>query len=221
MPDSFETILHARTGGAVAEWLARTWPGQDEQLTSVRFRAAFAGMARRVGQAPLSNGDAAEIGRAGIIGAAAWPLDQVGRTALLLRAMARVPADDQAAFVREVYLRGDYREQAAVLRSLSLLPDPVRFTEMAIDACRTNVVDVFEAIACENNFPADHFPELNFNQLVLKAIFMEVAAGRIAKLAARVTPELKRMATDFASERSAAGRTVPADIEMIVGMEMS
>ena len=44
-----------------------------------------------------------------------------------------------------------------------LLPDPGHFATMAVDACRTNVRDVFEAIACENRYPAAHFPDANFN----------------------------------------------------------
>lgn len=221
MSNVFETILRAGTEGAVAEWIGRIWPPDGEALTSIRFRAAFAGMARRVGQQPMSVPDAAMLEEVGVIAAAGWPLDQVGRVALLLRAMALLPEEGRFAFVREVYMRGDFREQAAVLRSLCFLPEPERFTDLAIDACRTNVVDVFEAIASENNFPADHFPDLNFNQMVLKAIFMEVAAGRTAKLAARTTPKLKRMVTDFASERRAAGRTVSDDIAMIVDIDIN
>lgn len=148
-------------------------------------------------------------------------MDAVARTALLLGALYVLPDGEHGVFVRQVYLRGDYREQAAVLRSLPFLPAPHRFLDLAIDACRTNVLDVFEGIACENPYPADHFPEANFNQLVLKAIFMEVAVGRVADLASRVTPELKRMATDFADERRAAGLTVPDDVDLIVSLDAS
>ena len=48
--------------------------------------------------------------------------------------------------------------------------------------------------------------------MVLKALFNEVALSRIAGLAGRRNAELTRMAADYASERRAAGRTVPADI---------
>jgi hypothetical protein len=76
---------------------------------------------------------------------------------------------------------------------------------------------VFEAIACENPYPAAHFPELNFNQMVLKALFTGVALERVIGLDGRVTPELARMANDYASERRAAGRSVPADIWRVTG----
>jgi hypothetical protein len=77
------------------------------------------------------------------------------------------------------------------------------------------VVPVFEAIACENPFPAAQFPELHFNQMALKAVFLGVALARMLGLAERRTPELARMAEDFAAERRAAGRTVPADLSLL------
>ena len=71
-------------------------------------------------------------------------------------------------------------------------------------------------MVCENPFLAEHFPALNFNQAVLKAIFMEVSARRIEGLDARITPELQRMAASYKSERLAAGRTVPVDIDYLI-----
>ncbi len=86
------------------------------------------------------------------------------------------------------------------------------FCSTIIDACRTNILPLFEAVACENPYPAQHFPERNFNQLVLKALFNGVALSRVVGLASRLNADLTRMAGDYADERRAAGRAVPADI---------
>ena len=75
--------------------------------------------------------------------------------------------------------------------------------------------DVFEAIACENPFPRDHFPEANFNQLVLKAMFLDVPLDRVLGWRERNNLELRRMAADYAAERRAAGRSVPEGIALI------
>jgi hypothetical protein len=48
--------------------------------------------------------------------------------------------------------------------------------------------------------------------MVLKTLFLGVALERILGLDRRKTAELARMAEDYASERKAAGRSVPADI---------
>jgi len=60
--------------------------------------------------------------------------------------------------------------------------------------------------------PFSTLPERNFNQLVLKALFNGVALSRIVGLSGRLNAELTRMAGDYADERRAAGRAVPADI---------
>ncbi|HET6521402.1 MAG TPA: EboA domain-containing protein, partial [Geminicoccaceae bacterium] len=80
----------------------------------------------------------------------------------------------------------------------------------------TNVLDVFEAIACDNPYPATHFPEANFNQMVVKALFVGTLLARVRGLADRDTPELRRMVGDFASERRAAGRPVPEDAGLVL-----
>jgi hypothetical protein len=149
-------------------------------------------------------------------------LEDAGRLLLLL---TRYTADqratpDAAADAIACYEQGDTGEQRSWLRTVALLPEPARFLPVVIDACRTSIVPLFEAVACENPYPAQHFPALNFNQMVLKALFNGIALNRIVELPSRLNPELSRMASDYADERRAAGRSVPPDISlaMLPGM---
>ena len=116
----------------------------------------------------------------------------------------------------DCFRHGDNAERRATLRALSLFAEPSRYVEIGAQACRSHVQTVFESLACENPFPAKRFAELQFNQMVLKALFIGVSLGRVMGLAARVTPELARMAGDYADERRAAGRSVPQDIEAFI-----
>ena len=202
----------------VRTWLEERQPVAGEALSLLAFRAAFAGAGRRLHGADftLSDEEVRELLRSGIVAPHLWRLDELARAALLMKALEAAPRELHVALVREVYLKGDEREQATVLRSLALLPEPARFLEIAVDGCRTNVRDVFEAIACENPYPTTHFPEANFNQLVLKAYFLGLPVSRIVGLETRKTAELHRMAADYASERRAAGRSVPADINLVL-----
>ncbi len=145
-----------------------------------------------------------------------WTLTDYVRAALVARAIDAMPVAEQPAFVLQLFEAGEIGEQVSLLRTLPLLPEPARFVETGFQACRTNARDVFEAVVCENPFLVEHFPPLNFNQAVLKAIFMEVSARRIENLEQRITSELQRMCEGYASERRAAGRPVPADIDYIV-----
>ena len=140
------------------------------------------------------------------------PVEELGRVLLLIDAARRVGVG-AADLVGECYRQGDGKEKRAVLRGLSLLPQPERFVDVAVNACRTSVQTVFEAIACENPYPERHFPDASFNQMVLKSLFVGTPLERIRGLAARTTDELRRMAQGYASERRAAGRSVPEDID--------
>ena len=187
---------------ALREIVASPW--LDAQLgDTAKLRIAFSGAGRRLGQDPV--GDVAQrVGLPPSVGR-----DEVGRIALLVAARA------DAALARELFRRGDVRERQAVLRALSLLPGRAAHLELAIDACRTNVVSVFEAIACDNPYPAEQFPDPAFFQMVLKALFIGAPVARIAGLAQRTTAELERMVEAFASERRAAGRAVPDDAKLV------
>jgi hypothetical protein len=212
-------LVRAHVDPPGREWLAGALRTARAPLDRAGFTGAFALAARRAGRAePVPTpSEAARLHAAGLTWpVASWGLDGLSRAALLLHAAAALPPGELEALVEECFLRGDTRERQAVLRTLVLLPDPGRFVPLAVDACRTSVQPVFEAIACENPYPARHFPESSFNQMVLKAVFIEVAVGRILGLEARITPELRRMAADYASERRAAGRGVPADVTRLL-----
>jgi hypothetical protein len=186
------------------------------ELAAGAFHTAFAAAGRRVGHAAITREDARRIMDAGLLVPETMGADECARGALVLAAVAAMPAAEHVAFVRDLIRRGEVRERQAVLRVLAALPDPARFCEVAIDACRTNIVTVFEAIACDNAYPAAHVPALAFDQMVLKALFVGVALARIHGLAARNTDELARMVSAFASERRAAGRAIPDDVKLVL-----
>ena len=153
------------------------------------------------------------------IGFDRWTQDDAARALILIG--RRQKARSGRAFVDDAvacFEEGDAREQQSWLRALALWPDLApHFLSYAIDACRSNIVPVFGALACENPYPARYFPERNFNQLVLKALFNSIALNRVVGLETRLNPELARMARDYAAERTAAARTVPADIALAIG----
>ncbi|HKY40249.1 MAG TPA: EboA domain-containing protein [Polyangiaceae bacterium] len=185
-----------------------------EKPQRVGFRALYASVPRRLaGAAPSTVEPSPELQQ---LTRPHWTLTDYVRAALVASAFERLLAAEQPAFLLQLFEAGEIGEQVSVLRTLPLLPEPDRFLETGLQACRTNARVVFEAIVCDNPFVAEHFPPPSFNQAVLKAIFMEVSARRIEGLERRITPELKRMAADYASERRAAGRAVPVDTDYII-----
>lgn len=206
-------LAAARATPAAREWLA----ARVEALGPERFGAVYSGAGRRFGAQPvaLDAGERARLVQAGLVAPEGWPLSGLARAGLLALVMRGLERAARVKLAEDVFRTGDNDERAALLKALPSLPEPEAFLELAVDACRTHVQSVFEAIACENPYPPRHFPEHNFNQMVLKSFFTGVAVQRIEGLAARRTPELMRMAEAYASERRAAGRPVPADLHLV------
>ena len=213
-------LVERRIEPPAREWLARARAAAGGEPDRGTLHEVFTSSTRRLGRVRLApTGE--EITRLAAAGVSwpvgTWGADELGRAALVVGAAAHLPEAELEALVDECYRQGDGAERQAVLRALPLLPAPERFLEIAVDSCRSHIQPLFEAIACENPYPARHFPELNFNQMVLKVLFTGVSVARIIGLEDRVTPELGRMAADFASERRAAGRSVPQDIGQLTG----
>jgi hypothetical protein len=211
-----EGVLRARLNDAAWTWLADTMgrAGDDEQLFQ-----AYTAASRRIGSAPLGPAEvelAAARAAVPALNLAHWAGEDAARALLLLSRAEVAPtrADDFTVAAVACYEQGAAREQQSWLRGLPVLPQAESFLPHAIDACRGNILPLFESIACENPYPARWFPELNFNQMVLKALFNGVSLRRIVGLQARLNAELSRMAAAYASERRAAGRSVPSDISM-------
>ena len=202
--------------GAVATVLHEATVDAPDAFDRIAFEMAFAAAGRSLGSAALGAGTTIADATEHTWSIAGWGLDEAGRALLLLCGIGCLPSGKQPAWVDGLYRAGAMRGRQAVLRALALLPGPARFLAIALDACRTSTQPVFEAIACENPYPAAYFPEASFNQMALKAVFTEVPLARILGLDARRTPDLARMASDYADERRAAGRTVPTDLARLI-----
>jgi hypothetical protein len=213
---SLETVLTARLPEEAASWFRQALHKvRAKGEATDAFLIMWSGASRRLGQARV--GAATEEEERLPFFPDGWGADELGRVLLLQGALgARLP-EAHAALVNELYATGDLRERRAVLRALPHLPAPERFVAVGVEAVRNHAIPVVEAIACENPFPARHFSEEAFNQLVLKCLFSDLSLRRVQGLPRRVTPELRRMVGAYANERRAAGRPVPEDVELVLG----
>ncbi|MFF3403643.1 EboA domain-containing protein [Streptomyces sp. NPDC002659] len=128
---------------------------------------------------------------------------------LLLHA---VHPDEDA--VTRLYTQGTAAERRAVLRALPHLPHlrPAVALPLVEDALRTN--DTRLVAAAVGPYAAEHLGAHAWRQAVLKCLFTGVPLDQVTDLERRATgdDELARMLTDYAAERSAAGRPVPTDL---------
>jgi hypothetical protein len=201
----------------VLRFVAQGVPQPGNSLQRGLFFGYFAGVGRRTRELDFnpSAAERAELQELGIIAPEVFTLGTLARVALLALGCTALDPHDHVSLLKEAYAKGDNGERIAVLRALSLLPDPRRFIDIAAEGCRTHVQDVFEAIACDNPYPEQYFPDTSFNQLVIKALFTDVPLARMRGLKTRKNPELYRMARDYEAERRAASRSVSSDLDFV------
>jgi hypothetical protein len=209
-----EAFLCSRLTEAESAWLRSAL--DKIRATSVAANSLlplWSAAGRRLGQVgiELSVAEAARLP----FSPRGWSTDEYGRALLLTAAVEIEPLEHHVTVVGDLFRTGELREQRALLRALPYLPTPGRFSATAIEAVRSNATSVVEAIACDNPYPALHFRDEAFNQMVLKCLFNGLPLERVRGLGRRVTPELRRMVAAYASERRAAGRAVPKDAALV------
>ncbi|GAB4033846.1 EboA domain-containing protein [Spirosoma gilvum] len=144
-----------------------------------------------------------------------WTLDRLARVWWLLQ----LPADDQTTYVKtitELFKAGELNELVALYSALPVLAHPEAWQFQATEGVRNNIGDVQEAIMLQNPYPADYLDELAWNQLVMKAFFTGKDITQIIGLQERKNARLTQILTDYAAERRAAGRSLPANIELLL-----
>lgn len=112
---------------------------------------------------------------------------------------------------------GDLGELVALYRTLCLLPRPDDYVWQAGEGCRSNMNEVFEAIACDNPFPVRNFDDVAWRALAIKALFVGAPLWRVQGLDGRLGEELAHVALDLCDERRSAGRRIFPELWMCMG----
>lgn len=200
------------------EWL-------HDRLAAIRagerqpFQLAFGMAPRKTGKADLALSKAellqAEDARPGW-DPSGWSLDHAARTLIVL-SVPNTSREDWLATLDPLFASGEVSELVALYQMLPLLPEPDAHVARAVDGLRTNIRPVFAAIAHRNPFPAERFTDAQWNQMVLKTLFVGLPLAPIVGLDERVNDPLMRNLCDLAHERWAAGRTVSPELWRCVG----
>lgn len=200
------TALERQLTPDAQRWLTEAVARVGQDPAAVR--TVFPAVGRRCGRAPLLADGTAWTG---------WTVDDAARTRLLEALPLRGAA--LAEEITALHRYGDAAEQRAVLRALAALEatDPT-FGGLGLPlvhaALRSNDTALIEAAV--GPYAARHLDYDGYRHAVLKCVFYEIPLDRIAGLDERADRELARMLADFAHERVAAGRAVPADIWPVV-----
>ncbi len=198
----------------------------EDKLQQIRAAAsgkdlylAFSAAPRFTGKITLAL-QAADLERAEILrtgfNPSGWTTDQTARTLMLLA----TPHQDREAYLNrldQLFSTAEMGELVALYGSLPLLPYPEAHRGRAAEGIRSNMGNVFDAIALGNPYPAGYLEEGAWNQLVLKTVFVGKPLYKIYGLEKRSNPTLARILSDYAHERWAAGRPVTPELWQPVG----
>ncbi|NND91892.1 MAG: EboA domain-containing protein [Granulosicoccus sp.] len=211
--------LTKRLDAAQADWLHHRISLLDGEQAERDLHISFGLIPRKLGRDELSP-DANEIKEAGQCVAGwqpvHWTIDTAARVLLLCKLAAHGDRQFGRLF-KELCQTADLRESIALYQGLSFYPSSDDLDWQVGEGLRTSVRAVFEAIAHNNPYPWQHFDELRWNHLVLKALFIESSLHPIQGLDKRANAELARILCDYAHERWAAGRRVTPELWRCVG----
>jgi hypothetical protein len=206
-----ERALAGRLSAEGAGWLAssRQRVADDPAALAMLFPAA----ARNCGREPLAGPHSGALPSSGEPSpaeelTAGWTADEAARALLLLAVRADQPG--LGKICGEVYRYGDAAEKRAVLRALAVLDLGDHGLPLVRDALRGN--DTRLIAAALGPYAAQRLDDAGYRQAVLKCVFVGIPLSAVSGLASRADPELAGMLADFARERVAAGRDVPADV---------
>ena len=126
----------------------------------------------------------------------------------LLRKVLMADKEFFAPKIAKLIEVADTSELETFLKFLILLPSPEDYKNTAVEALRTNISTVFDAIAHHNPYPSQFFDDQQWNQMYLKTAFMQGDLSAILDIDKRANKELTRIISDYAHERWAAGRDI-------------
>jgi hypothetical protein len=188
-------VPRSAAAARLEEWCA------EIETDPTRIRTRFPAAAREIGRSP---------------GTATEPGEERVEDDVRLRLLSALgdglagDTDRLSTEVHDLYRFGDADERRAVLLGLGHLDAAIgdRAVDLLHDALRTNDPRL---VAAAVGTYAVRLDDAAWRQAVLKCLFVGVPLRLVAGLEARADDELRRMVADYAAERRAAGREVPAD----------
>ncbi|MDY7023598.1 MAG: EboA family metabolite traffic protein [Cyanobacteriota bacterium] len=200
-------------------WLTQKQSELLKEATQRSFFIAFSLVPRRLGKANwISTSEDLKIAAELCPGwqPQNWRIDQLARTLLVLSLIQGNPESAQS-ILDQLFSAADIDELVALYQTLPLLPKPEQYQDRAAEGIRTNMSVVFKAVALDNPYPSQYLSEGAWNQMVLKAIFIDCPLYDIMGLDDRTNPALSQILLDYAHERWAASRSVTPELWRSMG----
>jgi hypothetical protein len=212
-------VLKENTEGKSIEWLLLQKEKIENEASYLKFYMAFGQASRYFKKQALRISEEDKEKAEQLVKGfrpSSWDQLQTARSYLLLH----FEENDHSSWVialNKLFETADMHEQQSLYAALPIMPFQEQMTERAIEGLRTNISSVFDAVALNNPFPSQYFDERAWNQMVIKAIFLQRPLYQIQNADERANQNLSKTLIDFAHERWAAGRKVMPELWRFVG----
>lgn len=219
MRASISEWLETKLEGEAMDWIKSTGEKLADEPEDWVLYMSFSAVPRHTGKQRLTFSDV-ELTEAESIRQnwkpINWTADQLARVFLLLN-FADAGKEEFLDKIEKIFLTSDMGESVALYKGIPLYPYQEEFKERAAEGVRSNMTNVFNAVAQHNPFPAEYMDEGAWNQIVLKALFVESSLYKIVGLNERTNATLAKMLVEYAHERWSAGREVSPELWRPVG----
>lgn len=214
-----DSLLEKRLPAGQYDWLHERLSLARDSNSLRDFHIGFGLIPRRLGKQDLAVTDEENrLANTVLEGwtLTGWSIDMCARV-LLLCTMAQNSKRPFGELFKSLCQSADLGESISLYKGTALFPQSDELDWQIGEGLRTHIRTVFEAIAHNNPYPAEHFTELRWNHMVLKALFIESTLYPIQGLDSRANAELARILCDYAHERWSANRSVTPELWRCVG----
>jgi len=217
IPQAIELLsawLKTRLPTDAFAWFDNELRGLQTQPEQARWFKALGMAPRKLGKADLQPSQvelqAAQTLRQGL-DPTEWSVDQTARIAFTLAFYQ----GDEAGYVQQVAMlidTSEINELLAIFRGFALFPHPEALEPKAREAIRSTMRPVYEALSHRHPYPFDFFDEAAWNQMIVKAFFLDSSIWQIQGVDERYNADLSVILILLVQERWAAGRFIAPEI---------
>jgi hypothetical protein len=212
--DVLHAWLQSRLASVAFAWFDTELRGLQTKPEQARWFKALGMAPRKLGKADLQPTalelQAAQSLRQGL-DPTEWSVDQTARMAFTLAFYQ----GDEAGFVQQMGMLVDtseINELLAIFKGFALFPHPQALEPKAREAIRSTMRPVYEAMSHRNPYPLEFFDEAAWNQMIVKAFFLDSSIWQIQGIDQRYNADLSVMLILLVQERWAAGRFIAPEI---------
>jgi len=215
--EQFLKLVKAKLSDNERNWLEQKTAILSDSGTIEKFPLFFSLVSRSV-SSDIPKWDLTELGQMEQVypgfAKSSWSKQEMARVILMIA----LDTSKNKQVLESFFEAAEMKELIAFFKGLYLLENAEEFTYLVEEGIRTNMANVFDSFASGNPFAKRYLKEWAWNQLVLKAMFLERPLYTIQDIDAGKNKKLADMLQDYVKERWSAQRSVSPEIwRMIEG----